>query len=427
MKIKIYPSIPNGQIKAPGSKSEAIRYIISSMFVNPNLGRTVLYNVNLCDDVIKAIYVISNFGAEVEETIDDNQNATLKIKGIKVSKRKHKSITLDVGSSATLFRMIIPIALMLYKKAIIYVNEDLKKRPITPFMKFFEFEEFDNYYIISKPKFEKAIEIDGSISSQFVSGMIFAYTLRNDETSIYVKDLVSKDYVNMTIDCLKDFGIYVNVVANRYSFRKYDYQRIEKYICGDYSAASNFLTLGTFMGEVKVSGLYKSNQADERIIPILSSHGSNIRLEDDKYIVSGCEPNKCDIDVTEAIDLGPIMIVYASMMNNNIVVGGVKRLSIKESNRLHAMEEEIKKFGIKPIINNDNQIALLKSDIEIEDKCIEVNTYNDHRVAMALTILGILKNKEVILDNATCVNKSFPTFFKDLNKLGIKTEIIEEK
>lgn len=403
-------------IKAPGSKSEAIRAIIGAFL---SKGLSHIRNVSLCDDVLRTIYAIEAMDAIVK-IIDKGNYVDLEIQGVGFTKKKQDSVSFSIGSSATLFRIIAPIALMKYKMVTIYANEDFWLRPIDEYYKLMHYEGFKDYCILSEFDINKSMEVDGSISSQYASGLLFAQCLLEEDTNLYVLNLESKEYLNMTVDILRKAGFEINVLANRYSINKEknkSFKAIDIDINGDYSQASYFLTLGAFCHDLEVTNLTSTSQADEVILSLLQSMGCGL-----ERTVSGIRAKKSvlhitQIDVSECIDLAPIIFVIASSINETVKINGTRRLKYKESKRAESLQEEFKKIGIDIEIGK-NSCTIYKHN-NLNKNCI-LDSHNDHRICMALVIMCIINKIDCEIKGIESVKKSFPSFFNCLKEIGIE-------
>jgi len=398
-------------IKAPGSKSEAIRYLIGAFLSKEE---SFIRSIDYCDDVNKTIECLLTLGASIKK----NQNGVI-VKGIEWNiQKKKKEITLNVGSSGTLLRLLLPVVLNLYERVNIIANEDLMKRPMDEYQKIMEIEKQENGFYCFNYHLQNELVIEGNISSQYASGILFAQSMLGVTTSLKVLHLESKDYLNMTVQVLKDFGIKIEQnKENEYKIIPSEYHAIQADIHGDYSQAAFFFALGTQMKELSIFNLGPSYQADEKIVSILQNWNASIQKEMDGYKIKKSEIIPYNIDVSECIDLSPILFVMASFSNQETVFNGTKRLIYKESNREFAMQTELAKAGISLEIEENK--CIIKPHQFVKNNLV-LFSYNDHRIAMALTVFALSNKLDCKIEGIECINKSFPNFLEYLNDLGIE-------
>jgi len=258
------------------------------------------------------------------------------------------------------------------------------------------------------------MSVDGSQSSQYISGLLMALPLLNGNSELKVNNLTSAKYIEMTIETLKSFGIEINVEGDNYKIRGSQlYQPCFYHVEGDWSAASFWLVASALGMDVKVSGLQmKSKQADKIIIDILLSAGFQIQNSNEGISITG-KGRAFEADLTNAPDLFPALSVLAALLDGVSSLTGVKRLFNKESNRADALVNELCKLGVDISIIDDTLRIVGNTQI----KGGEVSSHSDHRMAMALAIFGIVGNESITIDNASVVNKSYPEFWDELEKL----------
>jgi 3-phosphoshikimate 1-carboxyvinyltransferase len=263
-------------------------------------------------------------------------------------------------------------------------------------------------------------EIDGSLSSQFLTGLLMALPAAEKDSVIKVKNLTSKKYIDMTIEVLKNFCI--DVENNGYEEfiikgnQSYKAGKIE--IEGDWSCAAFMLCAGAIAGDVIIRGLnLDSSQADKEIITALKQCGADVNIGKDFVQVSKKNLNGFEFDADDCPDLIPPLAALAVHCKGESIIKGADRLKSKESNRGDTLKSEFEKLcGIIRIDNN--RMIINGSDITGG----KINSHGDHRIAMACAIASLNGSGRVAIENAECVNKSYNTFFNDLAKLGVKIE-----
>jgi 3-phosphoshikimate 1-carboxyvinyltransferase len=259
--------------------------------------------------------------------------------------------------------------------------------------------------------------IDASDSSQLLSGLLITLPFLDGDSSIYVKDLVSFPYVDMTIGILKDFGVDITNESYKRFFVKGNQQiKSSKYIIeGDWSGAAFHLVGAAISGEVKIYGLNPNSlQADKAILKALVQCGAEVIIKEDFIEVKRLELNSFSFDATDCPDLFPSLVSLASCCKGVSVIKGVRRLINKESNRARSIKLEFAKIGVKVILK-DNHMYIHGSKVI---KGAIINSHNDHRIAMALSIMGSVSKGPINITDSEVVAKSYSNFYKDLEILA---------
>ena len=400
MNKRILISSVNGKVLAPPSKSYAHRILISSALSKHD---TTIDNVELSNDIIATLNCLKALGTSYEY---DH-----KLKSLKLSNNLVKSDLFDCIESGSTLRFMIPIAIVENGNATFTGTKRLMERGIGIY------EEIFNEQGIKYSKDETSIKVEGklnpgsykvlgNVSSQFISGLLFSLPLLNGDSLIeIIPPIESIDYILITIDVLSRFGIEIkdDLVNNRLFIKgNQKYLGINSVVEGDYSNAAFLDAFNYLGGNVYVDGLNElSLQGDKAYI---------------KYFKTLKEFDMPTLDISNTIDLGPILFVMASLLNGAKFVG-TKRLQIKESDRVKCVCDELVKFGVEYEIG-DNYCIIKKSNLH-KPTCM-ISSHNDHRLVMAFTVM--LSKFGGVIENTDAVNKSFPTFFEVVRKLGIEVQ-----
>lgn len=405
------PSAIKGTLKAPASKSMTQRAIAAALLAD---GQSIINNPSYCDDSLAAMSIAVGLGARVEPQVNE-----LKINGSAVLKEPK----LNCGESGLAIRMFSPIA-ALYPAEIKMVGANsLKKRPM------FMIEEALNQLgvkctssggflplTIEGPIVGGYCEIDGSVSSQLLTGLLMALPLAAGNSEIRVNNLKSKPYIDMTIQILKSFGISVE---NR-DYSLFRIQGNQKYIPqsytveGDWSGGAFLLVAGAINGQLCVRGLRSdSMQSDKLIVNALENAGAHIISGENQIEITRSELKAFEFDATESPDLFPPLVALASYCEGISTIKGVSRLIYKESDRAKALQEEFSKMGIKIEINDDLMFV-----IGGKPQGARVESHDDHRIAMAIAVASLGATAKVSIRDSQCVAKSYPGFFDDLRRVG---------
>lgn len=414
--VKITPSPLCGTVNIPPSKSFAHRAVISALLSGET---TVIKNIDLSADITATLNCAKQLGAV--------HTYNKKDKTVTLSKQdKPKAPLFDCGESGSTLRFFIPIAMALCDAAEFTGQGRLMERPLDPYFEIFKEKgisfSLKNKILHIKGKLQSGTyTIDGTVSSQFITGLLFALPLLEGDSKIQIKGtLTSKAYVDITLDVLKDFGI--NIKNKNYSVfiitgnQKYKSQTYT--VEGDFSQAAFWLTAGALGCDVSCSGLNTNSlQGDKEIINIIKNTGAKVELLNQTTLKARPVPDMHGITVdADAIpDLVPILAVLFSFCKGTSRIENAGRLRIKESDRLAAITAELKKLGA--------DITEGEDFLEIHGKQIlngsEASSWNDHRIAMALSVAACRCEGMVTIDGAKkAVKKSYPDFFKDYKSLG---------
>ncbi|MCL2155922.1 MAG: 3-phosphoshikimate 1-carboxyvinyltransferase [Leptospirales bacterium] len=419
MKRYVYPSKLEGSIQAPPSKSFMQRVIAAALLAE---GESLIANPSLCEDSISALSVAEGLGASIMK----NSDVVIIKGGINL-----KSDLLNCGESGLCIRMFTPIAALTGQRVVLTGRGSLTKRPVSRIEEGLmslgvSIKSNAGLLPIEVSSVLKGgyAEIDGSLSSQFLTGLLMALPAAEKDSVIKVKNLTSKKYIDMTIEVLKDFCIDIEnheyeefIIKGGQSYKA---NKIE--IEGDWSGAAFMLCAGAIAGDVIISGLnLDSSQPDREIITALKQCGADVNIGKDFVRVSKKNLTGFEFDADDCPDLIPPLAALALHCKGESIIKGAARLKDKESNRGDALKSEFEKLcGIdRGIIRIDNNRMIINgSDIAGG----EINSHGDHRIAMACAIACLNSSGRVAIENAECVNKSYNSFFNNLAKLGVKIE-----
>jgi len=421
--VKIKPSALKGVIQAPASKSSMQRACAAALLLN---GKSVIQNPGHSNDDNAAIEIIKRLGATIEinkEGLLINSNGLLPV-----------ADEVNCGESGLSIRMFTPIIALCDKKMLITGEGSLLARP----MEFFDDIlpqlgvriESNNGRLpimIKGPMKPKNVEIDGSLSSQFLTGLLMAYSAADaKDVTINVKDLTSKPYIDLTLNVMKQFGLKVpeNKKYEEFFFKSETRSRslsgakseIIYAVEGDWSGGAFLLVAGAIAGPITIRGLdMASTQADKAIMEALSNAHANIAVEAKGIkILPSSSMKAFEFDATDCPDLFPPLTALASCCDGQTKIKGVNRLTHKESNRAISLQEEFRKMGVTIQVNDD--IMIIHGGKKI--KGTKVHSHHDHRIAMACAVAALKGTNETTIEEGDAVNKSYPDFYDDLIKLG---------
>ncbi len=263
----------------------------------------------------------------------------------------------------------------------------------------------------------------GDISSQFISGLLFALPiLEGDSELVLTTKLESAPYVDLTLDVLKQFGIKVFYENNSYFVPGNQLFTPREFLVeGDYSNAAFFIVAASLGLPIKVKGLSKfSVQGDKRILYCLEKFGAEFVQEDEGLACKRKIHHHAVIDGSDIPDLVPVLCVAASACDGRSVINGIHRLRLKESDRAHAITDNLTRLGAK--VQEDQDSLIIDGGKPLKGSV--VSSYKDHRIAMSMAIASCICKESIILEDAQVVNKSYPRFFDDFMALGGHIDVI---
>lgn len=402
MNIKIMPSVASGKINAPPSKSCAHRLLICAALAK---GKSVIDNIGTNDDIIATASCLKDLGAKIE--IRDKKAIVYGIENI----CKADKINLFCNESGSTLRFLIPLSLIFSDEVYFSGSERLLERPQSVYEELFKekcccFLRKEEKCLVAGGELKSGVyKIRGDISSQFLTGLLFTLPLLDGDSEIILTTpLQSAPYVDITIDVLSDFGISVEKKENGFYIKgnqQYKPQKLS--VEGDWSNSAFLEAFNLIGGNVVLDGMNEESYQGDKVY---------------RQFFNELKNGTPILDITDCPDLGPVLIACAALCNGATLTG-TKRLKIKESDRGTAMQTELSKFGVHIIVNED-EIIIPKSEIKAPKE--NLNCHNDHRIAMSLAVM--CSKVGGILENARCVNKSYPEFFDDIKTLGIQYDII---
>ncbi len=418
MKVEIIPSSLTGSLSAIASKSDAHRAIICSALADD---KTTILITETSDDIDATLSCIESMGATV---LRNEKNFTISpVYEVK------DGYVLDCNESGSTLRFLLPVSASLGKKASFTGRGRLPQRPMSPIINLLREKEIefsgDTLPFTLNGKLESGeYRIDGNVSSQFISGLLFALSIVSGKSKIeLISPLQSKAYVDMTIDTLKSFGIDIRVTDTGYEIEGKDklISPKEYIVEGDWSNSAFFLVAGALSGDIKLRGLnINSNQSDKSILDILKLAGAEFKIENDGILVKKSEIEPFSLDVSECPDLFPILSVLACKANGKTTLYNAKRLRIKESDRIKSTKELILNLGGKAEETEDSLIIFGTGRL-LGGK---VQSFNDHRIVMSAFVASIICEEKVEIEGAEAINKSYPDFIRDFKGLGGKVNVI---
>ena len=442
MRVTIQPSPLKGVITAPASKSAMQRACALALLHN---GETIIVNPGKSNDDLAAIEMIQQLGAVVKNDVSGSTH----ICGMTLAGSLKAAVpagggskeALNCGESGLGIRMFAPIAALSSEEIILTGEGSLLSRP----MHFFD-EYFPPLGVtihshngrlpikIKGPMQPKDITVDGSLSSQFLTGLLMAFAkAANKQVTITVINLKSKPYIDLTLQMMQHFGYEVSnenyqkfIIKPQSPNPKYKTYTVE----GDWSSAAFLLVAGAIAGGITVQGLdVFSTQGDKAILQALMMAGADLSVSEKEIIVSsspfpqdalqGKRGKAFHFNATDCPDLFPPLVVLAAHCVGTSVIEGVSRLVHKESNRALSLQLEFAKMGVEITIQDN--LMMIKGAEKM--KAASVRSHHDHRIAMACAVAALTADGETIMEDAEAVNKSYPDFYEHLKLLGANVSL----
>jgi len=419
MKAEVSINYTGNCVRAPSSKSAVQRYVAGALLTEDI---TKLSVASMCDDSLAALSVAESLGAEVKTYPD-----SITVRG--GFRPVNKEI--NCGESGLATRMFIPIAALHDGEITITGRGSVMNRPVVmveePLLQLGVEVLSRNGYLpvkIKGPLKGGSVIADGSVSSQFITGLLMALPVVENDSRIFVKKLVSKPYIDLTIKILEDFG--VEVINESYQIfyikGKQKYKHGNFVAEGDWSGAAFLLVMGAIGGSVEVTGLNTSSvQADKSVLEALRRAGASVKEDKDKISVTGGNLKGFEFDITDCPDLAPPLAVLGLACKGRSVLQGTERLVAKESNRAQTICHALNTIGAN-IKSHDN---IIETEGVETLKGGEASSFNDHRIAMALMSASLISESPVIINGIECINKSYPGFIEDFRKLGGNVRIFK--
>lgn len=416
----------NGVLNAPPSKSQTHRFYIAAML---STGESIIEQPSICLDTKATLDAVRLMGCTVSAG-----KTTVRIVSDGVPKPPRDIV--NCHGSGTTLRILTAVSSLASGATVLTGNKSLKRRPMNPLLNALNELGVKCYsasggrppiVVIGGTIRAGSVEISGDLSSQYVSGLLFTLAKVYGRSAIRLTTpLVSKPYVDMTIDVLRMCDVDVSV-SEDYKVFELDgpstFKPFRRIVEGDYSSVAVLIVAAAITGgKMRINNLRRGSlQADEAIIDVVRAVGCWVETGEDYVVVEGVldalEP--FEFDASNSPDLVPPLTVLASSCKGVSVIRGVSRLKFKESDRVEALSSQLSKMGVKIETHGDCMRVYGSQRI----KGAIINPYGDHRIAMACAVMALKAEGETIIRDALCVKKSYPEFFTHLADLGVQLEL----
>lgn len=428
-KVLIAPTKFNGKIHIPSSKSMGHREIICAGLAQ---GTSVIDNISMSKDIEATCRCLQALGVQIENVPSRFAGRTaLRVTGS--GKLAAAESGADCGESGSTLRFIIPLAALLDQPFTLTGHGRLVSRPLQAYYDIFDSQQLGfstengQLPLIVNGRLQPGhYQLPGDVSSQYVSGLLFALPLLEGDSVLEITSpLESASYVNLTLSCLAKYGIKIEIEGHRlYKIPgRQKYQPQNSNVEGDWSQAAFWLVAGALGRQVSSTGLTADSlQGDRAVLNIMQRMGAKLTQEQEVVTAEQSTTAGCVIDAADCPDIIPVLTVLAAVSAGTTKITNAARLRIKECDRLAAMTSELNKLGAK--------ITELPDGLIIEG-CeqglrggAQVDAWNDHRIAMSLAVAAAACNEPFTLTGAASVAKSYPEFWQDYLRAGGKVEVL---
>lgn len=427
MDAKLYVSRLGGSAAVPPSKSAANRTVLCAGL---SQGVSRIDNLDYSADISVMLDAVTQLGAKVQR-----EEHAVTIQGRDVGSG-FVTITRPVwcGESGSALRFLLPTFSLSGQKVRFEGAGRLMDRPQEVYRLLFRqqglrFEQENGGITIFGRLQPGTFRLPGDVSSQFISGLLFAAPLMEEDCTIEVHPpFESRSYVDLTLDAMQRFGVKVSTRVRKDGTVVYRvaagqaYKACDQAIEGDYSQAAFLAVLGSLTGGITVTGLSDAtHQGDQAILDILKRCGSKFHAGPDGLHFERSLLRASEIDLADCPDLGPVLFTLAAFCSGTTVIRNAGRLRLKESDRIEAMARELAKLGVRVQVDGDT-VAI--SQTVLQAPAEPLYGHNDHRIVMALAVAAYGAGVPAVIRGADAVNKSWPGFFEVLKSLGARVELV---
>ncbi len=417
MKAVIAPHPLSGTVTAPPSKSAGHRSLICAALSDRPV---TVHNCGESDDMTATINTLRALGADITRN------------GLEVyvnpCKKNNRNVEIDCNESGSTARFMIPVACALGAENITFTGHGrLPERPFDTIVEVLR----QNGITCSDSKLPMTVSgqlksgefsLPGNISSQYISGLLLALSIVEGDSKITLtSELLSRDYVMMTVNELRFFGAEITVGDDFFKIKgRKTLTACDRTVEGDWSQAAFHLSAGAIGGDITVKGLDQNTlQGDSAMVDLLRQFGATIHIENDSVQVKSAPLHGITIDASQIPDLVPILAVTAAFADGTTTITNAERLRIKESDRLLETAVRLRAFGIDVTETQDGLI--IKGG---KPQGADITSANDHRIVMAFSVMAAYSSNASTIDGCQAINKSYPLFFNDFSSLGGECNVI---
>lgn len=419
MDVLITPGKLSGTVLIPPSKSESIRAIIAASIAK---GKSVISNVIYSDDIMATIGAMEKIGVKFIKNAQQ-----LIVNGVGRIFLSDDNF-IDCNESAATLRFLIPLMSLSRQKVVFTGKPSLFRRPMSVYDNMFKqmdisFQMNDRSVIMNGSLVPGYYELPGNISSQFISGLLFALPLLKGDSVVKLTTVFeSEEYVTMTVSMLKQFGIIIDVVGDEFRVSGNQMFTPANFtVSGDFTQMAVFAAAGMVHGDITCLNIsLDTTQPDRRIIDFCQQMGGLVEVLENGYLFHKSDLKGITVDISQSPDLATALALLGAVSTGTTVIENAVRLRYKESNRLQSIYETLKTLGVD--IDLTESSLIIKGPSSFIGGTME--SYNDHRIVMMVAVASTVCQKPVMIKNAEVVAKSYPDFFVDFAKIGGNFTII---
>lgn len=426
--VQFSPSVLRGSVRIPASKSMAHRLLICAALAP---GESIVRRVDDNQDITATIAVLRGIGAQIDPPAPRGNGASLHVTGLQPNVLPQEPVTVHCGESGSTLRFLLPVAAALGLTVTFTGGGLLPKRPIRELTDVLAahgvqvtFHGNDSLPLTISGRLQSgAYTLPGNVSSQYISGLLFALPLLDQPSTLTVTGkLESIGYIDLTAAALLEAGVCMTRSAGNFSIpAPQRYCPIDTAVEGDWSQAAFFLAAGALGGDVTLTGLNpKSLQGDRACETLLRQFGANLHWENEALHCSGGVLHGGAVDASQIPDLVPVLSVVSCFCSGGVTIHGAARLRLKESDRLESTCQLLNTLGGNAAVTADGLIiqpATLAGGY--------VNSCNDHRILMSAAIAALRAQMPVTATEPYCVDKSYPRFYHDYTMLGGNAHVFD--
>ncbi len=421
MQVTITPSATAGSLMIPASKSLSHRALICAGLAK---GQSAISHLGNSRDIQATMDCLKALGASFNQKDD-----VLLVEGCNPAALS-SPVSLDAYESGSTLRFFIPIAASSSAPITFHGQPTLLSRPMGIYANIFleqnlPFEQSGEAIRFHGPLQGGLYTLNGNVSSQFISGLLMAGPLLSGLELAVLPPYQSRSYVDLTTSMMSRFGIQIEEpTSEAYRIEPgQTYQPANVFVESDWSQAAFFLVLGYLNGTLHLEGLNPDSlQGDRVIYDLVRQAGAKVEWQKDTLVVSPDTRKPLTIDLADCPDLGPILCVMAAYTPGVTRIEHAARLRYKECDRISAMEDELRKWGVD-ISSDEDSITIVGKSSYKKEQPVHIDSHNDHRIAMAMAVFGCCAESSSVIEDAQAINKSYPDFFEDLKKIQGKVEI----
>jgi 3-phosphoshikimate 1-carboxyvinyltransferase len=409
-----------GEVDIPSSKSYGQRALAASLLVS----KARINNLGKSADELAVLEVLRTCGSQVSMLGTGNVE-------IETRFDFNKNIKIDCGESGLAARLFAGLLMLNHGETIIVGQGSLNLRPMTPLFSIFSQlgieSESANHYLPIRYKgklFPIDLQADGGLSSQFITGLLYYMVglKHHSPLSLLISNIKSKPYLDMTMQMLSEIGADLEwkgqeIIVKPSALKS----EVELNVEADWSSASFWIVAAAISGRVKLNGLNRNSlQADVMLLEVIQSYGADVLWQENQLVIQSSQNRSFRVDANHAPDLIPILVVLAIFAEGKSIIKGVNRLKFKESDRLNGILKWLAMLKIPHNLEGDDLTIVGKSKINYHIEPLAYSDFegeNDHRMVMASSILALFLNGGK-LKGTTSIQKSYPDFFLDFEKLG---------